>query len=216
MVLSDALGYLGLVLVVASSSMRTMTPLRVLSIASNLTFIGYSLAEGLLPLLILYSLLLPINSIRLLQMQRLVRSVKKAAQGDLALEGLLPFMTKRKVERGEILFRKDEVACEMFYLFAGEIRLQELGRTIGAGAVLGEIGVFSPEHRRTATAICATDVELLAMTEDQVRRLYFQDPRFGFHLVQLITRRLLENCARIEALPGRWPDVARLRTSEAA
>ena len=48
----------------------------------------------------------------------------------------------------------------MFSLLAGEIRLQELGRTIGSGAVLGEIGMFSPDRRRTATAICATDGEL--------------------------------------------------------
>ena len=90
MELADGLGYLALVLVVASSSMQTMTPLRVLSIASNLTFIGYSLVGGLLPLLLLHSLLLPINSIRLFQMQRLERSVKQPAQGDLALEGLCP------------------------------------------------------------------------------------------------------------------------------
>ncbi len=76
--------------------------------------------------------------------------------------------------------------------------------------------MFSPDRRRTATAICATDGELLAMTEDQVRRLYFQDPKFGFHLVQLITRRLLENCARIEALPGRWPDADGLHAKAAA
>jgi len=95
MAIAEGLGYLALVLVVASSSMRTLTPLRVLSIASNLTLIGYSLVEGLLPLLILHSLLLSINSIRLLQMQKLVRRVKESAHGDLALEGLLPLMTKR-------------------------------------------------------------------------------------------------------------------------
>jgi CRP-like cAMP-binding protein len=103
----------------------------------------------------------------------------------------------------------------MFYLLTGEIHLQEIGRTIGAGTVLGEIGMFSPDKKRTATAICATGGELLAMSEDQVRGLYFQNPKFGFYLVQLITRRLLENCATIEALPGRWPDVERLRTREA-
>ena len=216
MELADALGYLGMVLLVASSSMRTMTPLRVLSIASNLTFICYSLVEGLLPLFILCSLLLAINSIRLLQMQRLVRSVEKAVHGDLALKGLLPFMTRRKVERGEILFRKHEVAREMFYLVSGEIRLQELGRTVGAGAVLGEIGMFSPDRRRTATAFCATDGELLEMTADQVRRLYFQEPRFGFLLVQLLTRRLIENCTSLEALPGRRPEPDGRRAKAAA
>ena len=209
------LGYLAAVLVAGSSSMKTMVPLRVLSICSNFAFISYALVEGLLPILMLHSILLPINSFRLVQMQKLVRRMQEAAQGDLALEGLLPFMTRRKVARGEILFRKDEVAREMFYLLAGEIRLQELGRTIGSGAVLGEIGMFSPDRRRTATAICATDGELLAMTGDQVRRLYFQDPKFGFHLVQLITRRLVENCATPRGAPrplaGRGAACARRR-----
>jgi CRP/FNR family transcriptional regulator, cyclic AMP receptor protein len=216
MELAETLGYLALVLVVTSSSMRTMTPLRTLSIGSNLAFIGYGLAEGLLPLLILHSLLLPINSIRLWQMHRLVRSVKAASQGDLGLEGLLPFMTRRKVKRGAVLFRKDDRGHEMFYVLSGEIHLPELGRTIGAGVVLGEISVFSPDRRRTATAICATDGELLAMTEDQVRQLYFQNPKLGFYLVQLITRRLLENCAATEALPDRMPEVEGLRARAAA
>jgi hypothetical protein len=106
--LAEGLGYLASVLVVASSSMKTMTPLRALSMASNLALIGYSLAEGLLPILILHSILLPINSIRLFQMQRLIRSVKEAAQGDLALEGLLPFMTTRRFRQGEVLFCKND------------------------------------------------------------------------------------------------------------
>jgi hypothetical protein len=37
---------------------------------------------------------------------------------------------------------------------------------------------------RTAMAIDATDGELPAMTEDHLRRLCFQDPSFGFHLVR--------------------------------
>ena len=170
MELAEGLGDLALVLVVASSSMRTLAPLRVLSIASNVTFIGYSLAEGLLPILILHSLLLPINSIRLFQMQRLVSSVKEAAHGDLALEGLLPFMTRRKVARGEVLFRKGELADEMFYVLTGEIRLPEVGRNVGAGIVLGEISMFSPERRRTASAICTTDCELLLIDSRRFRQ----------------------------------------------
>jgi CRP-like cAMP-binding protein len=96
------------------------------------------------------------------------------------------------------------------------IHLPEVGTTTGAGVVLGEISMFSPDRARTATAVCATDGELLAMSEDKVRQLYFQDPKFGFHMVHLITRRLLENCASLEALPGRWPDPERLRVREAA
>ena len=54
------------------------------------------------------------------------------------------------------------------------------------------------------------------MTADQVRQLYVQNPKFGFHLVQLITRRLLENCATIEALPGRMAGGGRARAKAAA
>ncbi|MGH6945176.1 MAG: hypothetical protein ACREH6_13270 [Geminicoccaceae bacterium] len=54
------------------------------------------------------------------------------------------------------------------------------------------------------------------MSEDQVRQLYFQNPKFGFHLVQLITARLIENCASLEALPGRRPDAESLRARKAA
>ena len=214
--IAEALGYLALVLVVASSSMKTMIPLRALSIASNVVFISYGAVEGLLPLVILHSILLPINSIRLLQMQKLVRKAKQAAQGDLALDGLLPFMTRRRFEPGQILFRKDDPSREVFYLMSGEIRLKEIDRTIGPGAVLGEIAMFSPDKKRTATAICATGGELLAMSEDQVRQLYFQNPTFGFYLVQLITRRLLENCATTEALSDHAPDLEREPMRKAA
>jgi CRP/FNR family cyclic AMP-dependent transcriptional regulator len=205
--LAEGLGYLASGLVVGTFCMKTMMPLRIVAISSNFAFIAYSLAEGLLPIFVLHSILLPLNALRLVQMQWLLRKMREAAQGDLALEGL---------KRGEILFRKDQPAREMFYLLAGEIRLEELGRTIGAGAVLGEINMFSPDRRRTATAICPTDGELLAMTADQVRRLYFQNPKFGFHLVQLITRRLLENCATTEALPARMPDAEDLCARQAA
>jgi CRP-like cAMP-binding protein len=89
----------------------------------------------------------------------------------IALEGLLPFMTRRKLKRGEILFRKHELACEMFSLLTSDIEPRELGRTIVAGVVLAEIGMFSPERRRSATPVCATDGEPLAMSADQVRAL---------------------------------------------
>jgi hypothetical protein len=204
--LAEGLGYLASGLVVGTFCMKTMMPLRIVAIGSNFAFIAYSLAEGLVPILVLHSILLPLNALRLVQMQRLLRKMREAAQGDLALEGLLPFMTRRKVKRGAILFRKGELAHDMFYVLSGDVRLPEIGRTIGAGAVLGEVSMFSPDRARTATAVCATDGELLVMSEDKVRQLYFQNPKFGFHLVQLITRRLLENCATTEALPGRWPD----------
>jgi hypothetical protein len=146
---AEALGYVAAALVVASSSMRMMVPLRVLAIASNLTFVAYGLAAGLLPIILVHSILASINSFRLWQLLRLVRSVARAARADLALDGLLPFMTARRFRAGETLFRKSDPASEMFYVLSGEIRLPEVDRTIGAGSVLGEISMFSTHRDRS-------------------------------------------------------------------
>jgi CRP-like cAMP-binding protein len=53
--------------------------------------------------------------------------------------------------------------------------------------------MFSPGMMRTVTAICESDGELLRMGDDQVVRLYYQDPKFGLYMVRLIMRRLIEN-----------------------
>ena len=109
------------------------------------------------------------------------------------MDALLPFMTRRRFKAGETLFRKGDPSREMFYVREGVIRLDEIGKTIGESDMLGEISMFSPSRKRTATAVCETDGELLRMSDDQVLRLYYQNPKFGFYIVRLITRRLIEN-----------------------
>ena len=81
----------------------------------------------------------------------------------------------------------------MFYVREGAIRLAEIDRAIGESEMLGEISMFSPSRKRTATAVCETDGELLRLSDDQVLRLFHQNPKFGFYIVRLITRRLIEN-----------------------
>jgi hypothetical protein len=118
--------------------------------------------------------------------------------GYLPLESLLPFMSPRRAEAGEVLFRRDDVAGEMFHLLSGAVRLEELGKTLGPGAMLGEISMFTPRRERTATAVCDTDVELLSITADKVMQLYYQNPRFGFHVIRLLTGRLIEKLRCVE------------------
>jgi CRP/FNR family transcriptional regulator, cyclic AMP receptor protein len=160
--------------------MKTMVPLRVVGILSNVAFLAFALIEHIVPVIILHGTLLPLNIFRLREILKLVSKVGKARTGDLSLEALLPFMTRRRFKAGEILFRKDDASHEMFYVRNGVIRLDEIGKSIGAGDMLGEISMFSPSRKRTATAVCETDGELLRMSDDQVLRLYHQNPRFGF------------------------------------
>ena len=173
--------------------MKTMVPLRVVGILSNVAFLAFALIEHLVPVIILHGTLLPLNIFRLRELMKLVGEVREASTGDLAMGALLPFMTRRPFKAGETLFRKGDPSHEMFYVREGVIRLAEIDKTIGESDMLGEISTFSPSRKRTVTAVCETDGELLRISDDQVLRLYYQNPKFGFYIVRLITRRLIEN-----------------------
>jgi CRP-like cAMP-binding protein len=67
---------------------------------------------------------------------------------------------------------------------------------MGAGTVLGEIGLFSPEHRRTSTVVCKTDCEMRTVSAGDAIRLYYQEPEFALYLIQLIASRLQADKAR--------------------
>ena len=55
-----------------------------------------------------------------------------------------------------------------------------------------------PEGERTQTARCVTDCRVLSLGEAQLKQLYFQNPKFGWYLVQLIAERLSKNARRLE------------------
>lgn len=66
----NLLGTAACLLVLCTFSMASMRRLRLVAIASNLAFIGYAWSLGLWPILLLHSILLPLNLARLVQMER--------------------------------------------------------------------------------------------------------------------------------------------------
>jgi CRP-like cAMP-binding protein len=55
------------------------------------------------------------------------------------------------------------------------------------------MGVFASEPIRGATLRCGSEVELLSMTDTQIKQLYYQNPQFGFYLIQLLLKRFSQN-----------------------
>jgi CRP/FNR family transcriptional regulator, cyclic AMP receptor protein len=206
----DFVGYAAAVLVFATFWMKTMIPLRVLGLASNVLFIGYGYLAGAYPPLVLHILLLPLNVMRLRQMLQLSRQVAQAAAGDLNMDWLKPFTSSHAMNAGDVLFRKGETAERMFFVVSGRCRLVETGLDIVPGAVVGEMALLSPDKTRTQTLRCIEAGKLLEITYGQLRQLYFQNPKFGFYFIELISRRLFENIARLES------EIAALRASAAA
>src|SRR4030081_3129948 len=115
------------IFVVATLSMRTMIPLRVFGILTNVVLIASSIPSHHYPGGTLKTVLQMLNSYRLHQMLKLVREVKKSVNSDLSMEWLKPFMAERQCAAGEVLFYKDEEAEEMLYIVRGRFNLVESG-----------------------------------------------------------------------------------------
>ena len=193
------LGFIAGALYITSHYMKTMVPLRICEIASNALFVVYGLMYPSWPTLALYGILVPLNSLRLYEMLQLVKKVRSAVDGDLSMEWLKPFMHKHSYKKGDVLFRKDDHAEEMFYIVSGTCRVKELGLDLKPGQLVGEMGFLTPDHKRTGTVECLDDVEMLTITYDKVSELYFQNPTFGFYFLRLTSERLLQNVHRLEA-----------------
>ena len=146
----------------------------------------------------MYAVLLPLNLLRLYQLRELIRKVRAAATGDLSMDWLKPFMTKRNYKKGAVLFRKGDRAMEMFYTVSGKYLVTELGVELPPGRIMGELGFLTPDNRRTQTVECLEAGEALTVTYDKVLELYYQDPEFGFYFLRLVSDRLLQNIARLE------------------
>ena len=196
--LANALGLIGGIFYVLSVTLRTMIPLRIAAIASNIFFIGYGLMAKALPTMFMYAVLLPINVFRLYQIQQLVKRVKIASQSELDMEWLKPFMTKRNFSAGNVLFNKGDSADAMYYTVTGKFLVKEIGVELPPGRVMGELGFLAPDNKRTATVECIEDGQVLFILYDKVRELYFQDPDFGFYFLKLTSERLLQNISRLE------------------
>ncbi|MCI5122639.1 MAG: Crp/Fnr family transcriptional regulator, partial [Candidatus Electrothrix sp. AUS4] len=94
---------------------------------------------------------------------------------------------------------RGDKADKIYLLKSGIPRVDELDVVIKPGEIFGEMGVFASEPVRLATLRCGSEVELLSMTDKQIKQLYYQNPQFGFYLIQLLLKRFSQNEGQIES-----------------
>lgn len=198
--LANMMGAIGGIFYIASISMPTVIPLRIAAIASAFFFLCYGIFAGSFPAIFLYAMLLPLNAYRLRQMMQLIKKVRSAADSDLSVNWLQPFMKRRKYRQGEIVFRKGDPANEMFLVVTGKFLVSEIEIELQPGQVFGEMGLITSGFQRTQSVECIQSGRLMTITYDKVRELYFQNPEFGFYFLRLIGERLLNNLKRAEQL----------------
>jgi hypothetical protein len=200
MEITTVIGFIAAGLSIAAHSMRTMVPLRITGIANNFAFLTYGFMFGSLPTMVLHAILFPLNVYRLSEMLKLIKQVEAASAGDLNMDWLKPFMSKRQITQGEILFRKGDEADHMFFVVSGRLHLHEIDVDVPPGAVVGELGMLAPSRKRTQTLECIESGSVLTIGYEKIEQLYYQNPTFGFYFLRLSSARLFQNIARLERL----------------
>lgn len=198
--LANAFALVGAIFFVATLLTHTMVPLRVANMVGCMCFAAFGVLAHDIKTFLLYLLLLPINGVRLHQMLRLVKKARAATAGDMSMEWLKPFMTTRKYRKGDILFKKDDLAQDMLLTVTGKFLVKEIGVAVPPGRLMGELGFLSPDNRRTATIECTEDGQVLTITYEKLLEIYFQNPQFGYYFLVLTSQRLLENISRLETI----------------
>jgi CRP/FNR family transcriptional regulator, cyclic AMP receptor protein len=193
---TELLGYIAAGFTLLAYSMRTMLPLRLAAIVANVFFIAYGALAGIYPNLVLHLVLLPFNLYRLAEIVSMTRRIRAARSGDFDVRWIAQLLPVRRFADGTTLFAKGDAPDNLYYLVSGRVRLPEIGLTLEAGEVFGEIAFFSDARERTLTALCDGPCEIVPIDERSFMQLYYRNPAFGMYIVRLISRRLLDGLAR--------------------
>ena len=195
-------GFIGGGLTLASYAMKSMMPLRVVALSASVFFLAYGSIEGALPTIVLSLAMILINGKKAWEIRTLVRAIEQAKSDTPIAEWLLPHMTSRQAKAGQTLWKKGDMATEMIYLESGTLRLVEHDEQLAPGSLIGEIGLFAPDNRRTLTVECATDCMLYSLTKEGMAQLYFQNPKLGYHIMRLIVARMARDVEKARQSPS--------------
>ena len=189
----DIVGWTAAALTLGAFSMRTMMPLRIMAIAANICFVLQGYLSGIYPILVLHSILLPLNAYRLagmVKMARELRTITNDSHHYNAIEALKPLLKTRNIKDGTYIFRQGDPAKYLYFVDEGKVFLEELNIYLEPGEIFGEIAFFTNSKSRSASARCVGDCTILEIDEAGFTRLYYQNPAFSFYVTRLIANRL--------------------------
>jgi len=176
----------------------TMVRLRVFGIISAIFFMAYGLIGAVTTTFLMYLFLFFVNNLRLFQILKIIKKARIAAEGDLSMDWLKPFMNQRKYHKGDVIFRKGRPANEMMLITTGKFLVTEIGIELPPGQLMGELGFLTKKNKRTHTVECVEDGAVLTISYDRLLEIYFEYPDFGYYFLRLSCDRLLQNNARLE------------------
>jgi CRP-like cAMP-binding protein len=102
-----------------------------------------------------------------------------------------------QVPAGRAIFEEGQPGSEMYIVTSGRVELRADDRvleTLEAGGVFGEMALVD-DQPRSATAVAATDCELVPIDEKRFEFLMGRMPFFALEVMRVMARRLRRSLA---------------------
>lgn len=195
----EAVGWLAVLLKVATLSMKSTIKLRLLAMASSLCFIIYSGVFQIWPLLAIELILLPINAYRLYEimaLRRLVTHITDESEPDFS--AAMAYGKKSVIKAGKVVFKKGDPVDSLYYLAEGRVEIEDHNVSVSAGKIFGEMAFFNNSAVRSATVRCVEDSVVYELDEKRFARLEYDDPKFAMAVMRTVTKRLVANAAPVQ------------------
>lgn len=97
------------------------------------------------------------------------------------------------LQAGETLFNEGDASASMFVVRRGTLRIGSgsvVYEDIGAGGIVGEMGVIDRHMPRSATVFALTRCELIQLGQPQFLDLVERKPGFSISVMRVLSRRL--------------------------
>jgi CRP/FNR family transcriptional regulator, cyclic AMP receptor protein len=189
----DASGWAAAAFAIYAFNAKTMIPLRIAATVATVFGFTYATSKGAYPNMAVNAVLFGLNVERLRQMRQLVVDSAAAVARPEGYEWLKPFMHRVDFPEGHVLFRRGDVGSQAYLLGSGDIFIVEHDAYAKAGDLIGEIGLWTVGHRRTATAICRSRVRAWRVSYSELEQLCLQNPQFCLSLARIIVQRYETN-----------------------
>ena len=98
----------------------------------------------------------------------------------------------RDYKTGDVIFKEGDVADALFIIQSGEVEIRLGNRVLEKlpqYSIFGEMALIDASPR-SATAVAASDVKLVPVTEKQFLFLISNTPHFALNVMRIMARRL--------------------------
>jgi len=124
------------------------------------------------------------------------------------LESLARISEEKKYRTGQAVFTERSAGAEVYIIKKGKVCI-ELGlkgkpntatvQRLTAGQIFGELALVD-KRDRSASAICDSDCEIIAIDRDKLDELFEQDGRLGYTVMRNLAQLLAERLRRTDLM----------------